>query len=476
MDKSINSFETLASEEREMTDAEIHAMTWRTRQTGVDNASMSVPENEQTSTSTNSRGLTPGNIKMRVEENTQTTKLDNMDEQFRAEDNDTNKLLENRESVVSHAEMRAMLWGRNTLSSASSVVHTNKQHIEQNNDKVIETRSGTKKACRPTSLSDEWNELCRLRESPSADSINSTNTKLGTRKSIWKNFISLCTGLMFAFMSFLPLRNILSSLYIENNLGCISLACIYSSFLVGSIVSPWMVQNARPKGLILISMFSHVLFVAANIFPSFYSLIPVSCIFGFFQAPLWSVQELLIASYGSSYSVITRMKLEKSIPQFQSVFVIFCHSAQIFGNLIESAVLTLAKDNPIEQYILSNNSANSTPAIYNASVSLVHTGFEIQFGQKLVPKNDAIRMNSQVNLLKFIYLGIACLSMTTIGFCLRKPDIILNKRKTPLKDKLYDVVGFFTSKTFLMLGLLMVFTGMQQAVVITDVTKVRLFS
>ncbi|KAJ8302996.1 hypothetical protein KUTeg_019392 [Tegillarca granosa] len=319
MDKITNSFETHPYEEREMTDDEIHAMKWRTRHNGFDSGSLSLPDNEQTSALTKIHQNVSGNIQTPILENT--AAMDNMDEKPRINDTDTNKLLENRESVVSHAEMRAMLWGRNKLF-VSSVLQTDKQNVEQINNKVTDKPSGTKRACRPTSLSDEWNELCRLRESPSADSVNTTGDKIGTRKSIWKNFISLCTGLMFAFMSFLPLRNIQSSLYEENNLGCISLACIYSSFLVGSVVSPWLVQNARPKGLILISMFSHVLFVAANFFPSFYSLIPVSCVFGFFQAPLWSVQELLIASYGSSYSVITRMKLEKSIPTIPKCF---CH-------------------------------------------------------------------------------------------------------------------------------------------------------
>jgi hypothetical protein len=59
-----------------------------------------------------------------------------------------------------------------------------------------------------------------------------------------------------------------------------------------------------------------------------------------------------------------------------------------------------------------------------------------------------------------------------------KPDIILNKRKMSLLEKLSDVLSFFKTKTCAMIGLLMIFTGMQQAVVISDVTMVsrQLFS
>jgi hypothetical protein len=99
-------------------------------------------------------------------------------------------------------------------------------------------------------------------------------------------------------------------------------------------------------------------------------------------------------------------------------------------------------------------------------------GFEMKRPVRDIDKIDYLEV------LKFVYLAFSCFAMILIGFCLRKPDIILNKRKMSLLEKLSDVLSFFKTKTCAMIGLLMIFTGMQQAVVISDVTMVsrQLFS
>ncbi|XP_061197860.1 protein unc-93 homolog A-like [Saccostrea echinata] len=362
---------------------------------------------------------------------------------------------------VSHAEMRAMLWGRQREKSVSDNSVSSKA-----DDQVTSHR-----AERAASLSEEWKELKRLRSTEGqSENLNMRQHKTQSKLSVWKNFIALCTGLMFAFMSFLPLRNIQTSIFPEYYLGTISLGLIYGSFVIGCVVSPWLVQNARPKGLILFSLISHVFYVTSNLFPSVWTLLPMSVVFGFLQAPLWSVQELLIGSYGTSYSSITGIRIERSIHQFQSVFVVFCHSAQIFGNLIQSVTLrfdenyTHAKVSAYETHISTCNSSLCGDSI--------HTSYDETFGEKILRYfvEDFDRPD-YLQILKLLYLWLACCSVILIGCCLRKPDIIINKRKTPFWDKICDVLSFFRTKTFLMLGLLMVFTGMQQAIVISDVTK-----
>jgi hypothetical protein len=199
----------------------------------------------------------------------------------------------------------------------------------------------------------------------------------------------------------------------------------------------------------------------------------MSVLFGFLQAPLWSVQELLIGSYGTSYSSITGIRIERSIHQFQSVFVVFCHCAQILGNLVQSVTLRFddnyshAKVSAFEKHIPSCN--NSSACVVNT-----HVVYDGTFGEKILRYliEDFERLD-YLQILKLLYLCLACCSVILIGCCLRKPDIIINKRKTPFWDKICDVLSFFRTKTFFMLGLLMVFTGMQQAIVISDVTKVR---
>lgn len=362
---------------------------------------------------------------------------------------------------LSHSEMRAILWGRQILRSQSEPQRVS----ESSENSTVAT-----KMKRPTSLSDEWKELQKIKmnQNPSNETLLPQTQTLQSRRSIWKNFLSLCSGLMLAFMSFLPLRNIQSSIYPVDNIGTICLSAMYASFIVGCTIAPWLVQNARPKGLILLAVASHVFYVAANLYPSYLTLIPASCTFGFLQAPLWSVQELLIGSYGSSYSAITGIRVDKSIRQFQSVFVIFCHSAQILGNLIESFVLNIGNS----ENLPSPNNSGVSDTLNCSTNCMSKFGFEMKRPVRDIDKIDYLEV------LKFVYLAFSCFAMILIGFCLRKPDIILNKRKMSLLEKLSDVLSFFKTKTCAMIGLLMIFTGMQQAVVISDVTMVsrQLFS
>lgn len=363
---------------------------------------------------------------------------------------------ENATENISHSEMRAILWGRQISRSQSE---------PQRVSECSEEKSLDNKMKRPTSLSDEWRELQKLRLNSASETLLPQTQNVQSRQSIWKNFIALCSGLMLAFMSFLPLRNIQSSIYPVDNLGTICLSSMYAAFIVGCTVSPWLVQNARPKGLVLFAVASHVFYMAANLYPSYGTLIPASLVFGFLQAPLWSVQELLIGSYGSSYSAITGIRVDKSIRQFQSVFVIFCHCAQIMGNLIESLVLNLGKYENRKQ----ENRTYTTP-VFNCSNNCKTKN--IKFGYEIQRPSEIFEPTDYLEILKLIYFALTCFAMILIGICLRKPDIILNKRKMSLCEKLGDVLCFFKTKNCALIGLLMVFTGMQQAVVISDVTMV----
>jgi len=307
--------------------------------------------------------------------------------------------------------------------------------------------------------------------------------KINSRKSIWRSFISLCVGLMLAFISFMPLRNIQTSLHPLKHIGNFSLAAMYLSFSIGCLFSNWITQNARPKGIILTALFGHVLFCAANVYPSLHTLIPASCFFGFFHAPLWTTQELMIASYGASYTAVTEITIDKAVHQFQTVFLMFCHAAQVLGNLLESAILHCGDTGPetvnmtlymreLENDIYQNGLKirNITDNVYTSKQLIWKRpfgytdshGFNLTSGDKV----------NYENIVKFVFLAFAAMSMTVICLFLNKPDIIVHKKKTTLCEKLREVRRFLTSGTFFSLFLLMLFNGMQQAVVIGCVTKV----
>lgn len=306
--------------------------------------------------------------------------------------------------------------------------------------------------------------------------------KFSSKKSIWRSFIALCFGLMFAFISFMPLRNIQTSLYPIHSLGNLCLACMYSCFAIGCLFSSWITQNARPKGIILVALFGHVLFCGVNIYPKFYTLIPAACFFGFIHAPLWSTQELMIASFGASYTAVSKLDIDKAIQQFQSVFLVFCHAAQVLGNLMESAILDCGdqRNRPMnisiyhtsfDEFLFSKeiNITNITEYKADTTKQLIWIGpFGYPIQSEMNFPNDKINYE---NIMKYVFLSCAALGMAIIGLCLNRPDIIVHKKKATLSVRMKEIAGFLPTGTCLSLFLLMLFSGMQQAVVIGNVTK-----
>lgn len=305
------------------------------------------------------------------------------------------------------------------------------------------------------------------------------NYKVNSKKSTWRSFISLCIGLMFAFISFMPLRNIQTSLYPMKHLGNISLASMYICFAIGCLCSSYITQNARPKTIILVAMFGHVMYCAANVYPSIYTLVLTASFFGFFHAPLWSAQEIILASYGASYSAIARISIDKAIAQFQCVFLVFCHAAQVFGNLLESTILQCADYNntPTNMSIYESEPYFNGIRIDNITEKkekikqLVWIG---PFGYEIQPDISfpGDKTNYE-NVVKFVFISFAVIGMAVICLFLNKPDIIIYKKKIFFWDRMKDIARFLPTGTFLSLFLLMLFSGMQQAVVIGIVTKVR---
>ena len=392
---------------------------------------------------------------------------------------------ETPDETTDNAQLRAIFWGRIGRRAIDDSYTVPKNHSWNANSSTKPDQNDFQKqglANRPTSLTCEWKELVRMRESEGSvgDSKSVTRNYHQSKFSVWKNFVCLCTSLMLASMSFLPLRNIQTSLYTNNKLGCISLASIYGSFIIGCVFSPSIVQNSKPKSLIMLALLSHVTLCTVQSFPRLYTLVPASCAFGFLQASLWSLQEQIIAGYATQYSAVLRIKIERSIQQFQWVFVIFCHSAQILGNLMESVVLGLLNrdiPNSCEHNNISNNVEMRT---LNDNALSTH----VLYLQQIVAGNDSMcryyaehRRGTSVRFndtpfLQIIFSGLALLSFFLLAIGWNKPDIIVNKRKFTFVQNIRLSFSFVRTSRFALLVFLMIFSGMQQGIVIGDVTMV----
>jgi hypothetical protein len=98
---------------------------------------------------------------------------------------------------------------------------------------------------------------------------------LTSKWKILKNLIVIGMAWMFLFTAYQSMANLQSSLNSDEGLGTASLSTIYITLVVSCLfIPPVMIKNIGLKWTIVISQVCYLLFIAANMYPKWYILIP----------------------------------------------------------------------------------------------------------------------------------------------------------------------------------------------------------
>ena len=102
-----------------------------------------------------------------------------------------------------------------------------------------------------------------------------TETWLSSRKSIYKNLLVIGLAWIFLFTAYSSIANLQSSLNRTKGLGTAGLSTIYISLVISCLfVPPAMIKKLGLKWTILISQCTYTIYMAANIYPRWYTIIP----------------------------------------------------------------------------------------------------------------------------------------------------------------------------------------------------------
>jgi hypothetical protein len=100
---------------------------------------------------------------------------------------------------------------------------------------------------------------------------------LGSKFQIMKFLLVIGTAWMFQFTAYQSMANLQSSLNSDEGLGTASLSSIYISLIVSCLfLPPILIKNIGIKWSIVICQFTYLLFIAANMYPKWWLLIPGS--------------------------------------------------------------------------------------------------------------------------------------------------------------------------------------------------------
>ncbi|KAL3858709.1 hypothetical protein ACJMK2_008970 [Sinanodonta woodiana] len=296
---------------------------------------------------------------------------------------------------------------------------------------------------------------------------NDTETTLGpsmSKKQILKNLIILSSSFLFLFTAFQSSQNLQSSLNKAEGLGTVTLATIYAaSVLSGLLLPPLVIRHLGCKWSLVLSMPCYILYMAANFYPVWGTMLPASLLLGVGAAPLWAAKCTYLTQIGTWYAKLTNRDRDDAINRFFGVFFMMFQTSQIWGNLVSSAVFSLRMDNTtVDETVISNCGAKYCPIENDNNTNLERPDLD------------------KIYTVCGVYLASAVIGCLTVVFLLDQIDLDQTKKRDRKPGRhggdsahlLWEIVRHWRDSRYQKLLIpLTVYSGIEQAFFAGDFTK-----
>jgi len=160
-------------------------------------------------------------------------------------------------------------------------------------------------------------------------SLNSDEKK--TSRSNLFSVIQLGATFTILFLAYNTAQGFESS--VNKNLGLWSLSVLYFVFSFSNLFAGAIVQKLGEKLSLFFGALGYVIFLAANVYPTFYTLIPGAAVIGLGAAVLWTAQG----------SFMAKCSTEETLGFHSGVFFGLFQMNAVIGNLLAALLLHLGK-------------------------------------------------------------------------------------------------------------------------------------
>ena len=189
-----------------------------------------------------------------------------------------------------------------------------------------------------------------------------------TRRSsqILRSIVAMGVVFMLLYTSYSGLFSLSSSLHIQEGMGTICASVRYTSLVISSLFFPkLLITYIGHKWTVCVSLVGFIIWMAANGYAVWATMIPASIINGVFVASLWAAQGAYYTLMGQEYAALNGLDTENVVAWFFGMFYMFYLASGIFGNLISTTVLrTSPPENytaPSQEFIDDNCGINDCP-------------------------------------------------------------------------------------------------------------------
>ncbi|XP_072031437.1 protein unc-93 homolog A-like [Amphiura filiformis] len=154
-----------------------------------------------------------------------------------------------------------------------------------------------------------------------------------------RNLFALCGSTFFFMSSYFTTVTLQSSFNTRRDFGLTSLAALYGFYSLSCFISPVVITTLNTKWTIVFSSILYCIFIGVNIYPRFFTLIPVAALVGLSAGPLWSAQASHLTTTALNLALLTKENASRVISRFNGIFYLFYVACLIPGTLISSLIL-----------------------------------------------------------------------------------------------------------------------------------------
>ncbi|XP_045448135.1 UNC93-like protein [Melitaea cinxia] len=279
---------------------------------------------------------------------------------------------------------------------------------------------------------------------------------------ILKNVVVISIAFMVHFTAYSGAANLQSSINAEEGLGTASLAAVYAGLIFSNIFLPVVVIKwLGTKWAMSLSFITYMPYIAAQLYPRFYTMIPAGLIVGLGGGPLWCAKCTYLSVVSEAHSKISNISPEALLVRFLGLFFMIFQMNQVWGNLISSLVIS---------------SGDNLAAVTAVNASMIPK----LCGRNFLPSTDAgeaLQHQPPEKIQMIVGIYLACMAGAALIVAVGVDS--MNRYKTSRSESGSGLTGFallvVTLKLLvepdqLMLVILNVFVGIQQAFFGADFT------
>uniref|UniRef100_A0A0E0EMV9 Major facilitator superfamily (MFS) profile domain-containing protein n=1 Tax=Oryza meridionalis TaxID=40149 RepID=A0A0E0EMV9_9ORYZ len=166
----------------------------------------------------------------------------------------------------------------------------------------------------------------------------------GRRRSHAGDLHILSAAFLFVFSAYCAAQNLESSFNTEGDLGTVSMGILYTSFTLFSVAASPVVTWLGSKRALVVGTSGYVIFILANLVPTWFTMVPASLYLGFTASIIWVGQGTYLTSAALSHARDNNLPEGQTLGNFNGEFWGMFASTQVIGNLISLALLRDGKD------------------------------------------------------------------------------------------------------------------------------------